>query len=104
MDKQITSASHEWIDQLLADKQNILPKQRDLLAMLAASLVDNADAMEQYAQRAKENGATEQEVARMMEIGNAAAAQIARAPDLARDAALDNASATAQADAVAPRS
>lgn len=83
MDKQTASASPEWMDKLLADKQNIAPKQRDLLAMLAASLMGNADALEHYSQRAKENGATEQEVARMLEIGNAAAAQVARAHDTA---------------------
>ncbi|MBI4673894.1 MAG: carboxymuconolactone decarboxylase family protein [Chloroflexi bacterium] len=72
MTQETTPPRHEWIDKLFEDKQSIPPKHRDLLAMLASSLMGNPDAAQHFYNRAIVDGATDQELARMVAIGQAA--------------------------------
>lgn len=94
MSEETKPSRREWIEKMFEDKPNILPKHRDLLAMLASSLMGNPDAAQYFYNRAIVDGATDQELARMVEIGKAAGVEIGdvvanleRAAEERRDAA-----------------
>lgn len=65
MSDESTNPQFEWAEQLFANKYDVSPKYRDMLAMLAASMIGSPDAAEHFFNQAKQDGASEEELARV---------------------------------------
>lgn len=59
------SGQFDWAEQLFANKYDVSPKYRDMLAMLAASMMGSPDAAEHFYNQAVADGASEEELARV---------------------------------------
>lgn len=71
MDEQTTPSPYAWMDQTFANTPDVPPKHRDLLAMLAAAMMGDAGATQHFYNRAIANGASDDELQRMITLARA---------------------------------
>lgn len=69
---------YEWAEELFSNKYDIDPKYRDMLAMLASTMMGNPGAAKHFYNQALVDGASDQELARVAQIVHAATAEIAK--------------------------
>jgi hypothetical protein len=60
--------AYEWADKAFEGAPDVEPKFRDLLAMLAAAMMDNPGAAQHFYDRAVVDGASDTELQRIAEI------------------------------------
>jgi len=65
MSDQPTQQSFDWAEQLFANKYDVNPKYRDLLAMLAAAMMGDTDAAQHFYDQAIADGASDEELERV---------------------------------------
>jgi hypothetical protein len=65
MSEEHNNPQFDWAEQLFANKYDVSPKYRDMLAMLASSMMGSPDAAEHFFNQAKADGASEEELARV---------------------------------------
>ena len=71
MSEEPKHAPYEWAEHLFRGEYDVAPKYRDMLAMLAATMMGNVGAAQHFYNRALVNGATDEELHRVTEIGRA---------------------------------
>lgn len=59
---------YEWADALFSNKYEIDPKYRDMLAMLAASMMGEQGAAQHFYNQAIVDGASDEELARVAQV------------------------------------
>ncbi len=68
--------SYEWADALFSNKYDIAPKYRDMLAMLAASMMGNPGAAQHFYNQAIVDGASDEELHRVAQIAQSSQIEI----------------------------
>jgi carboxymuconolactone decarboxylase family protein len=68
--------AYEWAEEMFSDRYDITPKYRDLLAMLAASMMGNPGAAQHFYNRALADGASDEEIRRAVEVARSSQVEI----------------------------
>jgi hypothetical protein len=76
MSEETGHKPYDWAEQLFRGDYEVAPKYRDMLAMLAATMMGNPGAAQHFYNRALVNGASDVELRRVVEISQSAAIEI----------------------------
>ncbi len=68
MSEETGHKPYDWAEQLFRGDYEVAPKYRDMLAMLAATMMGNPGAAQHFYNRALVNGASDVELRRVVEI------------------------------------
>ena len=89
MSEEARPGPYEWAEQLFRGDYEVAPKYRDVLAMLAATMLGNPGAAQHFYNQALVDGASDAELSRVLEIGRSAGIEIGDLSSNARRAVED---------------
>jgi hypothetical protein len=72
---------YEWADQLFSNRYDIDPKYRDMLAMMAATMMGNPGAAQHFYNQALVDGASDDELNRVVQIARSSMLDVGNLTD-----------------------
>ncbi len=76
MSEETNHKPYEWAEHLFRGEYEVAPKYRDMLAMLAATMMGNPGAAQHFYNRALVDGASDVELRRVVETSRSAGIEI----------------------------